>query len=75
MAHTKYGKTSLKHLGPKIWDNIDPSLHDNSSLTFKKKYRGIYLSLYMMTDSMVLKHRVLYVNYSQLHLKCSPLLF
>ena len=30
MAHTKYGKRSLRHLGPKIWDKIDPSLHDSS---------------------------------------------
>jgi len=22
------GKTSLKHLGPKIWDTTDPSLYD-----------------------------------------------
>jgi len=40
MAHTKHGKRSLKHLGPKIWDNIDPSLHDSSPFTFKKQYRG-----------------------------------
>ena len=56
MAHTNYGKRSLRHLGPKIWDKIDPSLHDSSQLTtFKKQYRDV-LSLPMMTDSMVLKH-------------------
>jgi len=46
---------------------IDPSLHDSSPLTFKNSTE-MYLSLHMMTDSMVLKHGVLYVN-------CSPLLF
>ena len=30
MAHTKYGKRSLRDLGPNIWDKIDPSLHDSS---------------------------------------------
>ena len=46
MAHTKYGKRSLRHLGPKIWDKIDPSLHDSSQLTFKKQYRDILISAY-----------------------------
>ena len=55
MAHTKYGKRSLRHLGPKIWDKIDPSFHDSSHLTLKKSTE-MYLSLPMMTDSMVLKH-------------------
>jgi len=44
MAHTNYGKRSLKHLGPKIWDNINPSLHDSSPLTFKKQYRDVRIS-------------------------------
>ena len=30
MAHTKYEKKSLRHLGPKIWDTIDRTLHDSS---------------------------------------------
>jgi len=37
LFRTKYGKRSLRHLGPKIWDNIDPSLHDSSQLTLKKQ--------------------------------------
>ena len=45
-AHTKYGKRSLRHLGPKIWDKIDPSLHDSSQLTFKKQYRDELISAY-----------------------------
>jgi len=73
LAHTNYGKRSLKHLGPKIWDNIDLSLHCSFPLTFKNS-TGMYLSLHMMTDSMVLKHGVLYVNFSALHLYYSPLL-
>ena len=46
MAHTKYGKRFLKHLGPKVWHNIDPSLHDSSQLTFKKQYRDVLISAY-----------------------------
>jgi len=65
MTHTKYRKRSLKHLGRKNWDNIDPSLHDSSHL---KNSTVMYLSLHTMIDSMVLKHGVLYVNYSPLHL-------
>ena len=40
MAHTKYGKRSLRH------DKIDPSLHDSSQLTFKKQYRDLLMSSY-----------------------------
>ena len=46
MAHTKYGKRSLRRLGAKIWDKIDPSLHDSSQLTFKKQYRDVVISAY-----------------------------
>jgi len=46
MAHTKYGKRSLRHLGPKIWDKIDPSLYDSFQLTFKKQYRDVLISAY-----------------------------
>jgi len=46
MAHTKYGKMSLGHLGLKIWDNIDPSLYDSSPLTFKKQCRDALISGY-----------------------------
>jgi len=35
-ASNQYGKRSLKHIGPKIWDCIDPSLYELSSFTFKK---------------------------------------
>jgi len=30
MASTVKGKRSLKHLGPKIWESIDPSSYDIS---------------------------------------------
>jgi len=43
MAHTKYGKRSLRHLGPKIWEKIDPPLHVSSQLTFKKQYRDVLI--------------------------------
>ena len=66
MAHTKYGKRSVRHLGPKIWDKIDPSLHDSSQLTFKSSAE-MYLSLPMMTDSMV--------NCIRFHLTYSPFQF
>ena len=35
MASTVKGKRSLKHLGRKIWDSIDPSLYDISPPAFK----------------------------------------
>jgi len=61
MAHTKYGKRSLRHLGPKIWHKIDPSfVHDSSQLTFKKQYRDVLISAYddrvLLSISMVLKY-------------------
>jgi len=37
LASTVKGKRSLKHLGPKIWDLIDPSLYDISSPAFKRQ--------------------------------------
>jgi len=43
---TKYGKRSLKNLGPKICDNIDPCLHDSSQLTFEKHYGDLLISAY-----------------------------
>ena len=46
MAHTKYRKRFLRHLGPKIWDKIDSSLHDSSQLTFQKQYRDVLISAY-----------------------------
>jgi len=46
MAHTKYRKRSLRHLGPKIWEKIDPCLHDSSQLTFNKQYRDVLISAY-----------------------------
>ena len=46
MAQTKYGERSLRHLGPKIWDKIDPSLRDSSQLTVKKQYRDVLISAY-----------------------------
>ena len=46
LKYLKYGKRSLKHLGPKIWHKIDPSLHDSSQLTFKKQYRDVLISAY-----------------------------
>jgi len=46
MAHTKYGKRSLKNLGPTICENIDPCLHDSSQLRFEKHYRDFFISAY-----------------------------
>jgi len=39
MASTVKGKRSLKHLGPKIWDSIDPSLYDISLPAFKRQLK------------------------------------
>jgi len=43
-ASSKYGKRSLKHLGPKIWDHVDPTLYELFSFTFKKRYRDILIA-------------------------------
>jgi len=39
LASTVKGKKSLKHLGPKIWDSIDPSLYDISQPAFKRQLK------------------------------------
>ena len=39
MALTVKGKRSLKHLGPKIWDSIDPSLYNISLPAFKRQLK------------------------------------
>ena len=39
MASTVKAKRSLKHLGPKIWDSIDPSLYDISLPAFKRQLK------------------------------------
>ena len=33
-------------MSAKIWDKIDPSLHDSSQLTFKRQYRDVLISAY-----------------------------
>ena len=74
MAHTKYGRSSLRHLGPNIWDKIDPSLHDSSQLTFKKQYKDVLISAY--DDRWYGAEKwVLYVNCIPFHLTYSPLPF
>jgi len=45
-ASKKYRKRSLKHLDPKIWGCIDPSLYELSSFTFKKLYRDNLITAY-----------------------------
>ena len=44
-AENNYGKRSLKHLGPKICDCIDPTLYE-LSFTFKKLYRDNLIATY-----------------------------
>ena len=46
MASTVKAKISLKHLGPKIWDSIDPSLYDISLPAFKIKLKGKLVNEY-----------------------------
>ena len=46
MAHTKYGKRPLRHLGPKIWDKIDPLFMTAPSSHKKKQYRDVLISAY-----------------------------
>ena len=45
-AENKYGKGSLKHLGHKMWDFIDPSLYEFSWFTFKNRYRDNLITTY-----------------------------
>ena len=67
MAHTKYGKGLWSILALRSGTILIP-LYTTAPRAHLKNSTDMYLSLYMMTDSMVLKHGVLYVN-------CSPLLF
>jgi len=39
MASTFKAKRTLKRLGPKIWDSIDPSLHDISLPAFNRQLK------------------------------------
>jgi len=39
MVSTVKAKRSLKHLGPKFWDSIDPSLYDISLPAFKRQLK------------------------------------
>jgi len=43
MASTVKGERSLKHIGPKIWDSIDPSLYDISLPAFKRQLKTNWL--------------------------------
>jgi len=46
LASTVKGKRSLKHLGPKIWDCIDPSLYDISPPAFKRQLKDKLVNEY-----------------------------
>ena len=46
MASTVKAKRSLKHLGPKIWDSIDPSLYDISLPVFKRQLKDKLVNEY-----------------------------
>ena len=46
IASTIQAKRPLKHLGPKIWDSIDPSLYDISLPAFKRQLKGKLINEY-----------------------------
>ena len=46
MVSTVKAKRSLKHLGPKIWDSIDPSLYDISLPVFKRHLKDKLVNEY-----------------------------
>jgi len=46
MALTAKANRSLKHLGPKICDSIDPSLHDISIPAFKRQLKDKLVNEY-----------------------------
>ena len=45
-ARTNYGKFSLRFIGPKIWNDIDPSFKTKSKSVFKTKIISIILDNY-----------------------------
>jgi len=47
-------KSSLEHLGPKIWESIDPSLYDISTSAFKRQLKGGLNNAYIVIDCRVL---------------------
>jgi len=46
LASTVKGKRSLKHLGPKTWDSIDPYLNDISPPAFKRQLKDKLVNEY-----------------------------
>ena len=46
LASTVRSKRSLKHLGPKIWDSIDPSSYDISPPAFKRQLKDKLVNEY-----------------------------
>jgi len=53
---TVKGKRSLKHLGPKILDSIDPSLYNISSPAFKRQLKDKLVNEYIiLCDIMKLR--------------------
>ena len=46
LASTVKGKRSLKHVVPKIWDSIDPSLYDISPPAFKRQLKDKLVNEY-----------------------------
>jgi len=57
MASTVKGKRSLKHLGPKIWDSIDPSLYDISPPAFERHQKTNWLMNIMIILCDIMKLR------------------
>jgi len=50
LASTVKGKRSLKYLGPKIWDSIDPSLYDISPPAFKRQLEDKHWLMNIVID-------------------------
>jgi len=46
LASTVKSKRSPKHLGPKIWDSIDPSLYDIAPTAFKRQLKDKLVNEY-----------------------------
>ena len=45
-ACSNFGKKSLRFIGPRIWQCIDPTLKDLSIAAFKKQYRNLLIEGY-----------------------------
>ena len=69
MGSTVKAKWSLKHLGPKIWDSIDPSLYDISLPAFKRQLKDKLVNEYSGWLSYMMQEMTLRLGLYNLDLR------